>query len=353
MNIFATNARRAAAAASVLLLYASTGFADESSLLDETTLRVDAALRATVIKESSPYHDDDFTSFFDQYRYVATKDDELPWHLDLRRLGIAFERSDGTQPLVLTRESRGWANENGRIAFKVPSWSAEVGYRRFRTAERRLFPVGTGAAFPLFGTVYNSELPATNPLGAGARLAVRRTWIGGEAGYRDYESAQQGFALTEGRIFGSHESRTGRRQDRFLIETNSVTTDTERFRGRRRELNQESVTAGLSATVANEKQFTTTGEVRFEGFRERSTAFRYSDLAANNPAIGLFGDARIDGRPFRYVPDTNRIIASLSLSGKVGRGHVRVIGHFAHLRQSGAGSPVQRLAGLEENVVNA
>jgi hypothetical protein len=340
---------------------AGAGEGEEASPLDDTTLRVDAALRGTVVFESPPYGDDAFTSFFDQYRYVATEDEVVPWHLDFRRLRIAWEREDGTVPFEIRRESRGWMNERGRVLVKLPELNASLEYSRYRSGELRLYPKGTdGTSFiygaqgiiPTFGTTFNSDLAPENPLGAGRRLSLRRNRVGGSVGLPWKEPDDSLLSTVKASAFASYEHRAGKRQDRHLVEQNTVIPENQRFRGRRRQLDQESVTAGLRATAVSAKRFTTQVELRFEGFRERANAFEYRDLAAGVSAIPLTGLPILDERTFRYVPDTNRIVASFSSSGKVRQASLRLSGHFSHLRQAGAGAPIQRLEGIGENIVN-
>ena len=326
--------------------------AEGPTFLEETDLRIDAALRATLVQESPPYGDDAFSSFFDQYRYVATENEPLPWHLDFRKLRIAWEREDGTRPLEIERESRGWLNERGRIDLRFPRLEAEIDYSRFRTDELRLFPVGTEASIPVFGTQYNSDLRPDDPLGEGRRLFSRRNRIGGALAMARPESLRGTASLVESRLFVDYEERAGRRQDRFLVESNLALADTDRFRGRRRDLDQESLTIGGEAAAVIAERFTTEFDLRFEGFRERASAFTYGRLAADVPSIAPSGNPAVDERAFRYVPDTNRIVARFSSAGRVGRVHLRLASHFSHLRQAGAGSPVQRENGIEENVVN-
>lgn len=345
-------ARRPLATLLVAWIAAHTASAEGPTFLEETDLVLDAALRATVVQESPPYGDDAFSSFFDQYRYVATEDEPLPWHLDLRKLRIAWERDDGTRPLELERESRGWLNERGRIDLRLPHLEAEIDYSRFRTDELRLFPMGTEASIPVFGTQYNSDLTPENPLGEGRRLYSRRNRVGGALAMARPEVLRSPAALVESRLFVDYEERAGRRQDRFLVEPNLTIPDTDRFRARRRDLDQESLTVGGEAAAVIAERFTTEFDLRFESLRERARSYTYGLLAEQVPSIPPSGNPAVDERAFRYVPDTNRVVARFSSAGRVGRVHLRLAAHFSHLRQAGAGSPVQRQNGIEENVVN-
>lgn len=352
MNTFAISQRLCIAA----LISGGISSGATAGLLDDTEFRLDMELRATVVFEDAPFDNDDSTSFFDQYRYVATENDRIPWHIDFRRLELAYEREDGTRPLYLERESLGWLNERGEIGLVSDSIRAKVHYSRYRSAEMRLFPVGTAKflpAAPTFGSLFSTDLPASAPKGEDHRLFSRRNAVGAEVGNRRESNSRGWLVPIEGSFFVDFQKRGGKQQDRFLIEDLGLASANQRFRERTRTLDQEFVTAGGKATFISRQRFTTTGEFRYEGFRERAPTVTYGTLANETGALPIANDPLVDSRAYRFVPDSDRFTVSMASAGRVGKASLGLAGDFTHLRQAGQGAPLQRMLGLGDVEVNS
>ena len=352
MNTFAISCRLGI----VALVCGGRALPTMAGLLDETEIRLDTELRATVVSEDAPFGNDNLTSFFDQYRYVATENDGLPWHIDFRRFELAFEREDGTRPLYLERESLGWLNERGEIGLVSEPVRARIHYSRYRSDELRLFPVGTADvlfAAPTLGSAFSTDLPASSPHGEDHRLYSRRNSVGAEIGNRRESDSKHWLVPVEGNFFVDYQNRDGRRQDRFLVEDLGLAAANERFRERARELDQEFVTAGGKGTLVFRQNVTTTGEFRYEGFRERAPTVTYGTLASEFAGLPPANDPLLDSRAYRFVPDSDRFTVSIASAGHIGRTSLSLATEFTHLRQAGHPAPLQAKLNLDDLEVNS
>ena len=327
--------------------------------------RGEGTLGARFYDLESPF-DDDVTGWFDQYRYVSDKDSPLPYFVDLFHLDVGLARDDDTYLLRLERFSPWDWNDRAELGVDWRGLDFELDYWRYRSEELRLFPTGTGATlptppappgtlFPVFGTLYNPDTPFAAIFENDHRLDRKRTGVAGDLSLRlDGFDLENPFA-TELDLFSRFEQRQGHEQDGFLLDAarEPVTTQTARFRGFRRELDQRVVTVGGGAVLLPWQLFTGDLDVAFESFREDAPVVTLASLAALDPRI-VPANADEAARAFDFVPDTNRWSGSLRLSRRFEEFCGATLhggGFLTHLAQAGRRAPLQDQLDLGDDSV--
>lgn len=287
------------------------------------------------------FDDDQLSSYFDQYHGFWVKDPNPPYFLDLSHLDLGLARDDDTYAIRLERRSPHWLNERAELEFNRGGVDLELDYRRYRSDELRMYPVGTGGPIPTFGTVYNPDTQPGNPQGRDRRLYSRRTGVGGELRLRSDSS--------ELHLHSGFEHRRGHVQDSFLLDKSKEVVfgslETERFRGARRELDQNRVLVGGGLVLTPWQLFTTALDVEFETFREDAPVLLLGDIAVSDPSGIPVG---AEDRAFNFIPDTRRLSGSLRLSRRIAGATFHGGASATHLEQDGHRSPVQRTLDLPD-----
>jgi len=345
MSICGTSARLACAA----LLAAAPARAQELQW------RGDATLGASFYDLESPF-DDDVTGFFDQYRYVRDKDSPLPYFVDLFHLDVGLARDDGTHLVRLERWSPWNWNDRAELRVDWRGLGLDVDSWRYRSEELRFFPSGTGATlpsppappgtpFPVFGAVYNPDVPFAAIFQNDQRLAERRAGVAGALSLRLPDFDLQNPLATELDLFSRFEHRQGDEQDSFLLDSGREPTTSQlaRFRGFRREIDQYVTTVGAGAVWLPWRLFTGDVELAFESFREEAPVVTVGSLAALDPRVVPITPDQA-ARAFHFVPDTDRWTGSLQLSRRLeslGGATLHGGGFLTHLAQAGRRAPLQ------------
>jgi len=302
---------------------------------------------ATLHFPSERFGTSDTSSWRDQYEYMNNKDEPVPWFLDLMHTDLGYQRDDETWLVRLERTSPYAWGERTLLDLDWLGIRVEGDAYRLRTDELRLYPVGTGdtgvSVLPRLGSHYNDD---TDP---DDRYFVRRYGGGGTIRIRPEDFGLVWPVLTQISLRGSQELRTGRRQDRFLLDGDEVGNgpDTARFRGRTRELDQEVTTLGAALVVEPFGLATGVLDYEFQRFHE------------NEPTalVGEIDDPRVRPGPVAaeralfFVPDTHRHTGSLRISRRIGEATIHAGAYGSRLEQTGARPPLQRAADLRGNDV--
>lgn len=331
----------------------------------ELEWRGDATLGANFYDLESPF-DDDVTGFFDQYRYVSDKDSPLPYFVDVFHLDAGLARDDDTYLVRLERWSPWDWNDRAELDVGWRGLGLDVDYWRYRSEELRFFPTGTGATlpspptppgtpFPVFGTVYNPDVPFAEIFQNDERLDERRTGVAGALSFRLPDFELENPIATELDLFSRFEHRQGDEQDSFLLDAarEPVTTQTARFRGFRREIDQYVTTVGAGAVLLPWQVFTGDVELAFESFREDAPVVTLGSLAALDPRIVPTTPEQA-ARAFNFVPDTDRWSGSLRGSRRfesLGGATLHGGGFLTHLAQADRLAPLQDLLDLGRDSV--
>jgi len=314
----------------------------------------------------SPFDNDNVTGFFDQYRYIRDKSAQLPFFADFTHLNLGLVRPDTTYLIRAERWSRNAINENTLldIDWKGLIFDAEI--RRYRSDALRFFPTGTEDDWPGvpqglgFGTTYNPGVPGlisnfTTDVGAifasDYRIGVERFGVDTEIALRPEGFGYDNRVLKEARLRAGYGSRTGQRQDSFLLDLSEVADPTSRFRGNRRAIDQSVTNAGLGAVFSLGKKVSGSLDFDVDRFSEAAGTVTLGDLAVD-PAGGFAPNpaATLD-REFFFVPDTNRYTGDFRITRRQA-GSILNAGVFAtHLKQTGRLSNLQSRYNLGLNSV--
>jgi hypothetical protein len=316
---------------------------------DAEEWRGSATPGATLHFPSENFGDPDLSSWTDQYELMIRKDQPVPWFADLFHAELEWLRDDGSHLLHLERWSPfGW-NERTLLDAEWRGLSLAGDAFRFRTDMLRTTPVGTGDTganvLPRLGSHFNDDSDPDD------RFFVRRQGGGGEIGLSPECFGFDSAPFTRLSFYGSQELRTGRRQDAFLLDPDEVGTgpDTARFRGRKRDLDQEVTTLGTRLVAEPFGVATTALDVSWQRFREHEPTALVGDLTALDPLVRPVGDAA--RRALLFVPDTDRWTGTLRASRRIGEATVHGGAFASRLDQVGTKPPLQRAAKLRGNDV--
>ena len=308
------------------------------------------------------YSDDDLTSFFDQYHGYWIKERRPTYLLDLAHLDLGLAREDDTYLLRFERWNPHWLNERGELDVNLRGLDLDLGYHRYRSDELRVFPTGTEVVggILVFGSLYNPDTAATNPDGEDRRFFSRRTGLDGELRWRLDADGREAPILTEVHLNSRFEHRRGQIQDSFLLDKAKDVTEfdpvaeTARFRGARREVDQDRFSVGGGLVLAPWQLFTSSLDLQFETFREEAPVLQLGDLFAIDPDIGdpaaIPWVADASDRAFNFVPDSNRLSVSLRISPNWRQASLHAGAAMTHLKQDSQ-APVQSFLDLPDNEV--
>jgi hypothetical protein len=288
----------------------------------------------------------DTGSWHDQYEWMPHEGSPVPWFLDLMHAESGWLRDDETWLLHLERTSPTAYAERTLLDLDWRGLRVEGEAFRFLTEELRVFPVGTGdtgfPALPRLGSHFTDDSDPDD------RFVARRYGGGGEIRFRPGDAGIGWSPLTQLSFFGSQELRTGRRQDRFLLDTDeSGNTRLGRFRGRTRELDQEVTTVGGRFVAAPFDLATGVAEVAYQRFHENAPTALVGDI--DDPAVTPVGTAA--ERALFFLPDTSLWSGSLRVSRRIGEATLHAGAFASRLAQTGAQPPLQTAAGLDGNDV--
>ncbi len=324
-------------------------------LADDLTPRGDVTVGIQLYRPEGPFERDDTASFFDKYRYLKNKGTDLPFFVDLTHLDLGLVRDDGTYAVRLQRWSPGWSNDRAELEGGWPGVSLLADYRRYRSDELRLFssPTGVGSAF---ASVFNDDTSADD------RFFVRRTSAGLAVRVRPAGFDHPSDLLKELEFSSRYEHRSGQRQDRYVLsgsqERGAGGLNTSRFRAFTRDIDQDVTSIGTRIVSTPWDLLTSAIELEFESFRERAPT---TTLGAGEPGsisafdpVGIlagFQDPLKSLRAFNYVPDTDRLYASLRVRPHLGPVQFHGGASVTRLKQAGSRAPEQIAFGLDDNSV--
>ncbi len=372
MNIFGIEGRRIAGMRAVgiltfgILFSLGGGRALASDIFENYELRSEVTVGTRLYVVESPYDNDNVTGFFDQYRYIEKKDQRLSYFFDFQDLfqhvDLGLMREDGTYLLRAEHFSRNAINSNTLFDFDWRGLDIDAEIWRIRSDSLLFFPSGTEegwvpppgeqpSTFAL-GSTYSPMVSAGDFFVRDDRIYVERLSAGGEIGFRPEDFGLDTAFLDQARMRARHETRTGYRQDSFLLDSRENISSLQSFRGNGRRIDQSLTSLGSSLVLSPPGALTGLIAFDFEHFEEEAPIVTLADLAT--PASGITPpNARPEtlGREFFFVPDTNRFSLSLELARR-GGGATFDFGAFAsHLEQTGRRSNLQSLKGLPDNAV--
>ena len=336
------------------MLLAAPAQAEEDA--GATAFRGSATLGADFYVIENPFDNANVTGFFDQYRYIRDKGAELPFFVDLTHLDLGLVRPDDTYLLRLERWSRNAINSNSRLGIRFKGLSVDAEIRRYRSDDLRFFPMGTeddwaGAPLGLgFGTTYNPDVPGLISgyttdvdaiFGGNYRIGVERLALASEISLRPDGFGYDNGVLKEARLRAGYGSRTGHRQDSFLLDLAESSDPTSRFRGNRRAIDQSVTQAGTGAVIALAKGVDATLDFDVDRFREAAPIVTLGGLAST-PGNGFTPNpGAAPDREFFFVPDTNRYTGSLQVTARRADAVVSAGAFATHLEQTGRLSNLQ------------
>jgi hypothetical protein len=333
---------------------------------DGLSFEASGTLGADLYVIESPFDNDNVTGFFEQYRYIRDKGAQLPFFADLTHLNLGLVRPDTTYLIRAERWSRNAINENTLLDINWKGLVVNAEIRRYRSDALRFFPMGTEddwTGMPLglgFGTTYNPDVPGlisnftTNIdalFASDYRIGVERFDVGGEIALRPEGFGYKNDVLKEARLRGGYGSRTGYRQDSFLLDLAEVADPTSRFRGNRRAIDQSVTNAGTGVVLALGKTIIANLEFDVDRFTEAAGVVTLGGLASA-PGNGFTPNpGALPDREFFFVPDTNRYTGSLQLTGRRAGGIFNAGVFATHLEQTGRLSNLQSRFNLGLNSV--
>lgn len=350
----ARRAGRAVALFAASLAFGTAALAEERA--DKTKFQGSATLGADFYVIENPFDTANVTGFFDQYRYIRDKGAEVPFFADLTHLDLGWVHPDETYLLRLERWSRNAINENSRLGIRFKGLTVDAELRRYRSDALRFFPLGTEddwAGMPLglgFGTTYNPDVPGlitgfSSDVGAvfdgNYRIGVERLAFASEIALRPEGFGYDNKVLKQASLRAGYGSRTGNRQDSFLLDLSETLEPTSRFRGNRRAIDQSVTQAGLGAIIALAPGVDATLDFDVDRFRESAPVVTLGGLASA-PGNGFTPNPAADsGREFFFVPDTNRYTGSLQVTARRAGAVVSAGAFGTHLEQTGRLSNLQ------------
>ena len=301
----------------------------------------------TLHDPSRNFGDPDLTGWFEQWEYLANKDADTPWYLDLLHSDLGYVRDDDTYLVHVER----WAPyPYGDLTLLDVDWRGlriDGQAHRFRTADLLVTPVGTGdtgaIVAPRLGSRWNDDSQPDD------LFFVRRYGGGGELALRPEDFGLPLAPLSQISFYGSQESRTGQHQDRYLLDPDEVgrAPENTRFRGRTRKLDQDVTTLGSRLVAEPFGLATSVMDVSYQTFREIAPIALVGDLTAIDPAIEPGAEAAL--RALFFVPDTNRLTGTLRASRRLGDATVHGGAFATRLWQTGRRTPLEQQAGLDDN----
>ena len=292
MNISGTDRKRAYARGLVLALalaFAGLGISGQAAGTEsgdssgDLSFAASGTLGVDFYVLESPFDNDNVTGFFDKYRYIRDKGAQLPFFADLTHLNLGLVRPDTTYLIRAERWSRNAINENTLLNINWKGIAVNSEIRRYRSDALRFFPMGTEDDWPGvpqglgFGTTYNPGVPGlisnfTTDVDAifasDYRIGVERFDVDTEIALRPEGFGYDNRVLKEARLRAGYGSRTGQRQDSFLLDLSEVADPTSRFRGNRRSIDQSLTNAGLGAVLAMGEKTSASLDFDVERFSE-------------------------------------------------------------------------------------
>ncbi len=374
MNIFGTDRKRGAGFAGAMAMGALVlgGYAASAEPGDpsgDLSLEASGTLGADLYLIENPFDNDNVTGFFEQYRYIRDKGAELPFFADFTHLNLGLVRPDTTYLIRAERWSRNAINENTLLDINWKGLVVNAEIRRYRSDALRFFPMGTeddwaGTALGLgFGTHYNPDVPGlisdfpTQTTNVDAifandyRIGVERFDVGGEIALRPEGFGYKNGVLKEARLRAGYGSRTGYRQDSFLLDLTEALEPTSRFRGNRRAIDQSVTNAGTGVVLALGKKLNAKLDFDVDRFTEAAGVVTLGGLASA-PGNGFTPNPSASpDREFFFVPDTNRYTGSLQLTSRPAGGTLNAGVFATHLEQTGRLSNLQSRFNLGLNSV--
>ena len=333
---------------------------------DGLSFEASGTLGADLYVIESPFDNDNVTGFFEQYRYIRDKGAQLPFFADLTHLNLGLVRPDTTYLIRAERWSRNAINENTLLDINWKGLVVNAEIRRYRSdAHWAGTPLGPCLPLPPpwclgFGTTYNPDVPGlisnftTNIdalFASDYRIGVERFDVGGEIALRPEGFGYKNDVLKEARLRGGYGSRTGYRQDSFLLDLAEVADPTSRFRGNRRAIDQSVTNAGTGVVLALGKTIIANLEFDVDRFTEAAGVVTLGGLASA-PGNGFTPNpGALPDREFFFVPDTNRYTGSLQLTGRRAGGIFNAGVFATHLEQTGRLSNLQSRFNLGLNSV--
>ena len=281
---------------------------------------------------------------------MAHPDAGVPWFLDLLHADLGYARDDDTWVAHIERWSPFDYGEHTLLDADWRGLRARGEAHRWRTGELRVTPLGTGdtgdPVLPRLGSHYNDDT-SPNDL-----FFTRRYGGGGELRLRPDEFGAPQWPLTQLSFYGSHETRTGRNQDTYLLDPDEVGRgpETARFRGQSDDFDQDVTTLGARLVANPADLVTTVADFSWQRFVENEPTFLVSDLAALYP-MDVQPTAEAAQRALFFVPDTKRLSGSLLLSRRIGGATIHGGAFATRLSQNGTRTPLQRSAEFNDNHV--
>jgi hypothetical protein len=301
----------------------------------------------TLHDPSRHFRDDDLTSWFDQWEFLAHEDASVPWFLDLLHTDLGHVRDDDTHLFRIERWSPYAYGEHTLLDVDWRGLRIEGQAHRFRTADLLVTPVGTGdtgvSVLPRLGSHWNDDSQPDD------LFFLRRYGGGGEIRLRPDAFGPSLAPLSQVSFYGSQQSRTGQHQDRYLLEPDEVGRgpETARFRGRTRKLDQDVTTLGGRVVAEPFGVATSVLDVAWQSFYENAPITLVGDLAAIDPAVEPTAEAAL--RALFFVPDTNRLTGTVRVSRRIGEATVHGGAFATRLSQTGRRTPLEQQAGLDDN----
>jgi len=321
---------------------------------DELESRGEATFGGSLYFIDAPYDNDFLGGFWDQYRQTHKKNHEPAHFLDILHFDLGFAREDDTYAF----RAEGWSPNRNNTRVEVDSYfeafDVDLDYRNYRSEELRYFPEGTfqdvnpPGFFP-YATQYTPDAPLAEVLDSNHRFWIQRNGVSGEIRLRPQSLGFGAPVLDQISIRSGYERRKGYRQDSFLLTSQELAFPNQRFRGNRRRVDQAVTNIGGGLVLTPLSSVTTDFALDFESFRENAGVVTFDEIAAGNPPLPPpTGNTGL--RAFNFVPDTNRLSASMRLASEVGSTQLQAGAFVTHLRQTNK-APLQRALGLDKQEV--
>jgi hypothetical protein len=331
----------------------------------------------------SPADNDNVTGFFDLHEFTRNKDAQPTVDLGLSEFEFDLFGEEET-PLIQFRlrsptsnlnVSGGtpqidefFLNQRAELYGRFRGLALDLDYRRMRNEEMRVYPNATDQTGELM--LQNAIATRfTDDTSSDDRFYVRRGRIGGELRARlgelfTGERGPLGGFLSEIAVRGSWEEREGQRQTRYLLGFSDGTALFPPFnvlwRGITSEVDQDVRDAGASLVISPRGLFTLAFDFDHQRFRNRASTLFQTQINRLDPNIGAGpGFDQIPNtlddqshRTLGFIPDTDRTTGSVRLNTRIGK---RAVIHgglqISQLDQEGDRTPIQTLAGLQDNKV--
>jgi len=323
---------------------------------DDLTVRGEATAGARLYFLENPFDDDDLTGYFDQYRYIETKNDDPAWFADVFHLDLGWYRDDGTSLLRFERTSPNWDNEHDLLQADWRGLDFDFDYRRYRSSSLRVYPDDTTGPYPTaddaLAVRFNPDTSPDNPLGLDKTLWKQRTGFESELALRPDGFGIESKGFDELHVDTRYQERNGKRQDRYLLDESELgqngSYQRSRFRAQRTHLDQEVHGVGGGLVLTPGGLFTAALDVDFETFREEAPEKTVGGLEGTDPELGTGFSPETAAHGIFNVPNTDRLGGSLLLSRRIGGATLQAGASISTLRQSGGESSLQSLLNLDD-----